>query len=610
MAGKNTSSDRFFNWFMLVIVAIGIILVNIIFSLLPIRIDMTEDQRYSLAPGTIEFLNEAENFNSRLNITIYLEGNLPAEINQFRNAIEHKLNEFMQYSGDRIEYTFINPSNGTEEENQEVYQEIFAEGNGILPMDIVYMEDAEQRQIMLWPGAILEYGSGQGSKRQAVQLLPGSKMGMPYQLNGITDIIQNSVNNLEYMLISSIRRVTQLEKPRIAFLHGHGELSFADTQRARALISPYFSIADVTINDSLAALDNVDGLIIARPRSAFSDQELFIIDQFLMRGGRLMCMLDKLYLAEDTLKQNGQTHTTRYDLRLDDMIFDYGLKLVDNYVMDAYCVQMQTPYAQKASINWFYHVLSSGTEHPIARNVEPVALNFAGEVQLLAVPDYEGKKQLVAAQNPNVTLTPILTSSTNSAPTGLAPMVSLGIPDTYGDNPRLMPNPEAEANKKCLAALAEGMFKSHFRNRIVDTYANHPDVTILDSSIAEGKVFLVGNGRMIANQYDSMPNANGNGFMYRPKQMNDLQFSQDMVNLDIPHFFGNQEFFQNLTDYMMGDNSVLDIRSRQIDIHEINKEEVRLHATFYKLLNIALPVIIILFIGIVLQYVRKRRFAH
>ena len=594
MAEKKKLISRFYNWTFLIIVTVAIVLINVISSFVYERYDMTEDQRYSLAQGTIDYLHNAENFKSRLNIKIYLEGNLPAEINHFRNALEDKLKEFKQYAGNRIEYQFIDPNIGTEQEQKELHDVLFAQGKGILPLDLVYMKDGTQSQLLLWPGAIIEYG---GSTVQSVQFLPGSKMGQPFQLDGMSDIIQNSINNLEYMMVSSLRRTTQESKPRIAFLQGHGELTFSQTQRVRSLISPYYALADIKINDSLAALDNVDGLIIARPRTAFSDKDLFIIDQFLMRGGRLMCFLDKLYLPEDSLNELGQTHTTRYaDLKLDRMLFDYGLKVNDNYVMDVHCVPKQIPYAQQSMIPWFFHVLATPTDHPMSRNVEPVSLKYTSEVQFVG-------------NNPNVALTPILTSSTNSTVTGLAPLVSLGIPLNYGKNPELVPDPKNESNKKCLAGLAEGKFVSHFRNRIVDEYAKNTDIPILDSSKAEGKVLLIGNGRFIANAYDSMLNQTGTAYMYRPKQVNDLQFSEELIALNIPHFFGNQEFFQNVTDYMMGDNSVLDIRSRQIDVHEIDKEKIKEFAGFYKLLNIALPIGLILLLAFIINLIRKRKFA-
>ena len=157
--------------------------------------------------------------------------------------------------------------------------------------------------------------------------------------------------------------------PRIAFLQGHGELTFAQTQRARSLIAPYFAIADVTINDSIAALDKVDGLIIARPRGRFTDKELYVIDQFVMRGGRLMCFLDALYLNEDSLNTKGMTHTLRNETGLERMLFDYGLKLNDNYVVDARCAPKAVPFAKQSLIPWFFHVMATPTKHPISRKI-------------------------------------------------------------------------------------------------------------------------------------------------------------------------------------------------------------------------------------------------
>jgi gliding-associated putative ABC transporter substrate-binding component GldG len=592
MAEKKKVGKGLFNWTFLLIVGVGIVIVNIIGSLVYTRLDMTEDKRYSLAEGTITFLENEANFENRLNIKIYLEGNLPAEIRLFRNAIEDKLKEFKQYAGDRIEFQFINPNVGPEAEQQLLFENLYSRGKGIIPMDVVYMKDGSQSQLLLWPGAVIDYG---GTTVQNIQFLPGTPPGKPYTLEGLTEILENSLNNLEYILVSSLRRATQKVKPRIGFLQGHGELTFAQTQRARALISPYFAIADVSLNDSLAALDGLDGLIIARPTQKFNDKELYIIDQFVMRGGRLMCFLDALQLNEDTLNANGITHTTRFETGLERMLFDYGLKINENLVVDARCAPKSVPFAKQSLIPWFFHVLATPGDHPIARNVEPVALKYANEIQFVG--------------NSKNTLTPILTSSTNSNVTGLAPMVSLAMPLNYGKNPELIANPTDEINKRCLAGLAEGRFESHFKNRIVDDFAKNPIAKYKEKSTKEGKVFLVGNGRFIVNSYDSMLSRTGTEFMYRPTEINDLRMDPELAQLGVPLFFGNQEFFQNLTDYMMGDQSVLDVRSRQIDIHEIDKEKVKTDAGFYKTLNVLLPILLILIFAFLMAWIRKRKYA-
>jgi len=593
MAEKKKITKGLFNWTFLGIVIIGLILINIISSFLYTRIDMTEDQRYSLTNGTVAFLENEEQFKNRISIKIYLEGNLPAEIKHFRDEIEAKLVEFKQIAGDRIEYQFLDPNVGTEGEKQALFEQLYAKGKGIMPLEIVYMKDGSQSKMMLWPGAVIDYG---GTTVQTIQFLPGTPVEHPYVLDELTDLIDNSTKNLEYILVSSLRKTTQVKKPRIAFLQGHGELNFQQTQRVRSLIAPYFSIADITINDSVAALDNVDGLIIARPTQKFSDKDLFVIDQFVMKGGRLMCFIDALYLNEDTLNRNGSTHTMRYETGIERMLFDYGLKLNDNYVVDVSCVDKPVPFANQSKIPWFFHVLATPTKHPISRNLEPVSLKYTSQVDSISGSTYK--------------FSTILTSSTNASVTGLAPMVSLGMPLNYGENPVLVPNPTEERNKVILAGLTEGKYESHFKNRIVEEYSNNPAARFLAKSSKEGKVLLIVNGRLIANSYDSMPARNGQGYMYRPTQFNDLRMDLEMASINIPVYFGNQEFFQNLVDYMLGDNSVLDIRSRQIDIHAIDKEKVKSDATFYKIINLLIPVVLVLIFAFLMGIIRKRKYVQ
>ncbi len=398
------------------------------------------------------------------------------------------------------------------------------------------------------------------------------------------------------MLMSSIRRATQKTKKRIGFLQGHGELTYAETQRARTVLAPYFNVADVYLNDSIEALDRIDGLIIARPTGRFSNKDLFLIDQFVMRGGRLMCFVDALYLPEDTLRTLGQTHTMRIPTGLDKLLFDYGLKLNDNYVVDVRCAPIVLEYAKQSAVPWFFYILSSPTPHPISRNLEPVLLKYASEVQFV------GSGELAQ--------TPVLTSSTNSNATGLAPLVSLGMPLNYGKNPKLADNPEDEENKKCLAGLSEGFFTSHFKNRIAPEYANNPDSKFLEKSSKEGKVLLIGNGRFLRNTYDSIINKDSTGYLYRPKANNDLLIDPELGMSGYPIPIGNQDFVQNIADYMMGENSVLDIRSRQIDIHKIDNEKVKADAQFYKIINLLIPCGIIILLAIILILIRRHKYAR
>ncbi|NRA12216.1 MAG: hypothetical protein HRT57_09710, partial [Crocinitomicaceae bacterium] len=310
--------------------------------------------------------------------------------------------------------------------------------------------------------------------------------------------------------------------------------------------------------------------------------------------------IDKLNLPLDTLNRYGKSPTTRIETGLDKLLFDYGLKLEDNYIMDRNCLPKPVRMEKQAMIPWFFNVLATPTDHAIARNLDPVSLQYTNEVKL------------IPPKKSEYIVTPILTSSSNSIPTGMAPQVSFMIPIQYGNEP-LVPNPGNPNNAKCIAALSAGKFTSYFKNRIVDEFAKNPDSKFLSESKTEGKVLLVGNGRFFVNRYDSAPKGNraDSAWQYRPKlQVNDLKQNYELAQARFQHVIGNQEFYQNLTDFMMGEHSVLDIRSREIGIHAINAEKVKADSGFYKLLNVGLPIAIILLLALVMNFLRKQKYSR
>jgi gliding-associated putative ABC transporter substrate-binding component GldG len=586
-----------YNWTVLGLLAAVLVLLNFIGSMLYFKLDMTKDQRYSLAQSTVNYLSDKKNFENRISIQIYLDGNMPSELKNFQNALKDKLKDFKRIAGTRVEFLFTDPNVGTEDEINALRSQLYDRGKGILPLEILYLKDGTQSQMLLFPGALLSYSVNGITKEGVVQLLPGTQPGRPYALEQMTEIIENALNNLEYNLLSAMRRLTQTSKPTIAFLQGHGELNPAETMRARALISPYYQIKDVRLNDSIAALQDVDGLIVADPQTPFSQKDLYLIDQFVMRGGKLLCFMNTLALNEDTLNATGMTHTSRKNLLLDRLLFDYGIKIKENYVLDANCAPKIVPFAETAFLPWFYHMLATPSLHPMTRNVDPISLKYANEIEFVQVPKAQ--------------LTPILTSSSNAIPSGLQPLVNLALPLNYGKNPKLVENPDDEINKLCVAGLSEGFYQSHFKNRIVAEFANSKDANYLEESQKETKILVVGNGSFIRNSYDSILDPKKiNSYLYRPIAINELKVDAELAQRRIPIVFGNQELFQNMVDYMMGDNSVLDIRSRQIDIKEIDKEKIKSASLFYKSINMLTPLLVILALAFLMNWIRLRRYTR
>ena len=586
-----------YNWTVLGLLAAVLVLLNFIGSMLYLKLDMTKDQRYSLAQSTVNYLSDKKNFENRISIQIYLDGNMPSELKNFQNALKDKLKDFKRIAGTRIEFLFTDPNVGTEDEINALRAQLYDRGKGILPLEILYLKDGTQSQMLLFPGALLSYSVNGITKEGVVQCLPGTQPGRPYALEQMSEIIENALNNLEYNLLSAMRRLTQTSKPTIAFLQGHGELNPAETMRARALISPYYQIKDVALNDSIAALKDVDGLIIADPQTPFSQKDLYLIDQFVMRGGKLLCFMNTLSLNEDTLNTTGMTHTTRKNLLLDRLLFDYGIKIKENYVLDANCAPKIVPFAETAFLPWFYHMLATPSLHPMTRNVDPISLKYANEIEFVQVPKAQ--------------LTPILTSSSNAIPSGLQPLINLALPLNYGKNPKLVENPEDDINKLCVAGLSEGFYQSHFKNRIVAEFAESKDANYLEESEQETKILVVGNGTFIRNSYDSILDPKKiNSYLYRPIGINELKVDAELAQRRIPIIFGNQELFQNMVDYMMGDNSVLDIRSRQIDIKEIDKEKIKSSSLFYKSMNMLVPLLLILALALIMNWIRQKRYTR
>ena len=595
-----------FNWgFFLGVLAV-LILINIIGALVNVKVDMTEDSRYSLAKGTENFLADEKNFENRISLKIYLEGDLPAEIQRFRNAIEDKLKDFKSIAGKRIEYQFINPNEGHANKKEEYF---FLRGifeKGILPTKVVYVKNGVQSQLILWPGAEVTYTSNGVVKETYIQFLPGTPNGEPIDLNRINPILENSLNNLEYNMLSALRKISQKDKKRLAFLQGHGELNEHETMNARAVLSPYFYLTSLSFNskESLNELNELDGLIIANPTKPFSSMDLYFIDQFVMNGGRLMVFMNTLSHQEDSLAKNFMDHTIRRNLTLDKMLFDYGVNIHENYVFDRICGYRKVRMDNASSLSWPYHVLASPSLHPITRNIDPVSLEYANELQLI--------------ETPGVKLTKLLTSSSNANRSGLAPQISLMDFQIFGENPAFVENPEDPINKITLAAMIEGTIPSHFINRDViinvDTMASYIPANYRKKQLKskeETKVFVVGNGTFIANEYDSI--FRGGKYEYvssPPFPFNALKYSKVNDLNGRPLIYGNQEFIQNMVDYMMGDNSVLDIRSRQIEFKEMDKMKLQAEGSSIRYMNLFLPITLVGFIAALMMLSRKRKYIN
>ena len=310
-----------------------IVLLNIIGSYVFTRIDLTAEKRYSLSDATKEMLRELDDI---VYFQVYLEGEFPAGFKRLRNASKEMLDEFRAYS-DNIEYEFINPSKSDNAQERNATYQILVD-RGLNPTDLqVNAADGMKKQI-IFPGAIALYKDSE----TPVELLR-SQLGMPPER-----VLNNSIESLEFNLANAIKSLTTIMKPRIAFIEGHGELPRIERADIMNALQEYYDVHELTIGgqiNSLTEREESDSLgtvvrkkfaaiIIAKPDSAFNEKDKFIIDQYIMNGGKVLWLIDPIFASMDSLQFGGATMGVANNIGIDDMLFNYGVRLNTNLEMD------------------------------------------------------------------------------------------------------------------------------------------------------------------------------------------------------------------------------------------------------------------------------------
>ena len=416
--------------------AIILITLNILSGYFFTRFDLTAEHRYSLSPSSIKLAGELKDV---VYIRIYLDGDLPPGFKRLRNATRELLDEYRVHSADNIDYEFIDPSAaGNEKERLELYKQLAKKG--LFPTNLEVQDQGKKSEKIIFPGALVSY------KNQEVPLqLLKSQLGSDPEV-----MLNNSIEGLEYEITSAIRRLTQPLAKEVAFLRGHGELSTDRITDAARALSEYYKVDTVLIDGQLHALDNYAAVIIAKPDAPFSEKDKFIIDQYVMNGGKVLWVLDKMTIDMDSLETTSTSIALPNNLNLDDQLFRYGVRINADLIMDLQSapIPVVTGYTgnrpNQELFPWpFFPLLNAGNNHPVVNNLNVVKGEFTSSLDTIEVP--------------NIRKTILLTSSGFSR-LQLSPVrVSLNMLRNDPD-PKLY-------NKRNLSAaiLLEGTFPSNFK---------------------------------------------------------------------------------------------------------------------------------------------------
>ena len=558
---------------------VTIIFINVLGYYFFVRVDLTEEKRYSLSVSTKKLLKEIDEV---VFVRCYLDGDMPAEYKALKKETKEMLDQFRAYNPN-IEYEFVDP-NGFENrtERDEFYRRLFE--RGLSPINIKTTKSNTQVQQYIFPYIDIVHKG-----RTYIAPLLSSKKGVAGE-----GIIAGSIENLEYNIYSSIRSIVNAKKDKVVFLYGHGELPVENIYDFVSSLSEYYEVDSITINEKLNSLtdriyDTVDlskvtienkykCMIVAKPTSIFSYKDLYIIDQYIMHGGKVLWLLDALNVSMDSLQAQSSTVAISNFTGVDDILFRYGAKVNTNLIMDLQCAkvpivtgQYQDNMPQMSYYPWnFFPEIHPNSNHIISDKISPVKMEFVSSIDTTA--SQAEKTVLLYSSNG----TRIMNAPVN---------VSLNMLKQKQDAKLF------NAGSKPVAMLLEGEFVSAFKNRLTATMEENTQIAFKDFSDTTAMI-VVADGDICKNDFI-------NGQL--------LPLGYDKYTRQM---YGNKEFLVNCVNYLCGDVDLIPLRSREVIMRKLDTAKIERERTFWQVINVVVPVVIILVVGLVLTIFRKRKYSR
>ena len=581
--GKNISNIKRNNLIQFFSV-VGIILaLNIIFSYVFVRIDLTSEKRYTLSKSTRAMV---KNIDDIVYVSVYLYGkNLPPDFSELSLKTREFLDELRVYSKN-IHYEFIDPTeNKDEQQLMAFYGQLYKQGLQPQPIQDVDASGVNTRYIV--PGAIIRYRQ----RETPVQLLDSDE-GILYNRN---DIIKFSIDKLEYNITNAIRRLTGQQKATVAFLKGHGELTNREVFSAAVGIADFYAVDSVVFDNKISKIFDIelvdsntvdfvikgnkyDLLVIAKPTQAFSNYEKYILDQYVMRGGKILWYVDPVFAEMDSLQYYKEVPCLPRDLNLEDLFFRYGVRLNSNLLQDLNALPIPVKsgeiagQAQYKFIPWyFFPLITPVADHPIVKNLNVLKTEFVSSM------DTVGTKS-------GLTKTVLLTTSASTKILNTPAIISLEALK------RRAINREYAHKYIPVSVLVEGVFTSLFSG--YDKMVDQEKIGFIEKS-KPTKMIFVSDGDMIKNKFSSK------GYP--------LPLGYDQYT-DVA--YGNKNFLLNAVNYLCDDEDIVQVRSKDFKMRLLDKDKILKEKTFWQVLNMVLPLCFVIIMGIIFVVIRKRKFAR
>ena len=559
-----------------------LVAINYLASRLHARFDLTKEKRYTLSSTTRDLVKGLED---EVEIDVFLTGEFPSGFRKLRNSTEEFLRLLKDRNGSKIHYRFVSPTEPIKG-SRVTYGDSLVK-MGAVPINLTVQKEAGESSNIIFPVALMRYKG----KEALVNLYPGAS-------GNISQVEINSAEALmEYQFVNALNKLTQTKKPGIAYSNGNGEPQDARPYDLVQALSADYEFAVLNISQYPSIPEGVDVLMIVKPTVGFTESEKFKIDQFLMRGGRLLCFIDNLIAEQDSLAFKPEQVAYDRNLNLTDLFFKYGLRINTDLVMDLQCDHIPfvvggTPEnPQFEFLRWNYYPLLIPTGSSISQNLGYVASQYANSIDTIRVD--------------GVVKTPLLVTSSNSRRIATPALISLN------ENKNVPEDAKFRESSIPVAMLLEGTFTSAYNNRVSQSQ--------LDSlrSINEqfrgnsvpNKMIVVADGDIVLNDYvgqtagEMAPLPMGwNKYTY-------TEYERQTSNgrLFVP--VANRQFLLNCIEYLVNDARISQVRNKEIVLRLLDPQKIQGEKGRWQLISIALPVVLVLLAAAIYQAIRKKRYS-
>ncbi|MAW21068.1 MAG: gliding motility-associated ABC transporter substrate-binding protein GldG [Flavobacteriales bacterium] len=558
-----------------------VIVVNLIFSFIEYSFDLTLDKKHSISNETEQILSSLDDI---IFVKVYLDGDFPSEFKHLQSEVKNLLSSFKSIAGSNLNFEFIDPNNLVDEkEKMNLFKQLVKDG--LSPTDIEIRTSSSNSNQIIFPSALVYYKD----KQRAVNFLKNSITKKP------AENINESVESLEFEFITAIYQMLKTHTPKIAFLEGNGELnkdqvydlSQSVLQDNNSLSYYYqvdhFNIKEFEIDSSTMDADisrqiekmlSYKVIIIAKPTSPFNNLEKFLIDQYIMHGGKILWLIDAVKGSMDSLQTQNSFIALKNDINLDDQLFKYGVRINANLIEDLRSTKIPivTGYSnnipQQSYFYWpYFPLLLSDNNHSISKGLDALKCDFVSSIDTI---------------KNKIKKTILLTSSKQSRINPAPAKVSLGILQD--------PPPIESYNKSSLpvAVLLKGEFESVFKNRILP---KKQSLKFKEKSL-ETQMIIVSDGDIAKNSVSASGNI--------------LPLGYDRFNSYT--YAGNKKFIMNAVHYLCDDIGITKLKSKEIKLRLLDKEKIKNNRSLIMLVNIILPLLLLLFCTVIFIKFKNKRY--